>query len=101
MAGAVTYYGRGLSNIGSDNASFLFWLPEQFNIKNLLFVGKKIPERDDLVFQQFERFTVLDSTITPFAREQGVKIFLFENGNEKLNAMITAGIKQKKDEYTR
>ena len=101
LAGAVSYYGQGLPEVGSDNASFLLWLPDQFNIRNLLFVGKQIPEKDDIVFQQFEKYTVLDSTVTPFAREQGVKIILFENGNDKLNAMITAGIKQMKDEYRR
>ena len=30
-----------------------------------------------------------------------VKIILFENGNSKVNALIKAGIKQKKDEFRR
>jgi hypothetical protein len=101
LAGAVNYYGRGLSQVTSDNASFLFWMPDNYSIKNLLFVGKNIPKQDDLVFQQFEKYTVLDSTTTPFAREKGVKIILYENENNKVNAMITAGIKEKKDEYRR
>ncbi len=85
LAGAVTYFGKGLPQVTSDNASFLFWMPEKYNVKNLLFVGKEIPGKDDQVFQQFEKYTVLDSTTTPYAREHGVKIVFYENCNDKLN----------------
>lgn len=101
LAGAVNYYGKGLSQVTSDNASFLFWMPEKYNVKNLLFAGRRIPDKDDTVFQQFEKYTVVDSITTPYAREQGVKIVLYENGNDKVNAMIAAGIKEKKDEFRR
>jgi hypothetical protein len=101
LAGAVNYYGRGLSQVMSDNASFLFWMPDTYNIKNLLFVGRRLPDDDDAVFQQFEKYTLIDSTTTPYARERGTKIILFENGNAKLNGMIESGIKEKKDEFRR
>ena len=101
LAGAVNYYGRGLSQVNSDNASFLFWMPDQYDVKDLLFVGRRIPDKDDKVFQQFEKYTVVDSITTPFAREQGVKILLYENGNGQVNEMIAAGIKEKKDEFRR
>ena len=101
LAGAVTYFGKNLPQVTSDNASFLFWMPDHYNIKNLLFVGKHIPEKDDEVFQQFESYQVLDSTTTPMAREKGVKIILYKNGNDKVNNMITEGIRQMKSEYTR
>ena len=101
LAGAVNYYGRGLSQVNSDNASFLFWMPEKYNVKELLFVGRRIPEKDDKVFQQFEKYTVVDSITSPFAREHGVKIILYENGNDQVNAMIEAGIKEKKAEFSR
>lgn len=67
----------------------------------LLFLGRNIPEKDDQVFQQFEKYTVVDSITTPYARENGVKIILYENGNDKVNKMIESGIKEKKDEYRR
>jgi 4-amino-4-deoxy-L-arabinose transferase-like glycosyltransferase len=101
LAGAVTLYGKGLPQVTSDNASFLFWMPDKYNIKHLLFVGGRIPSKDDAVFQQFEKVTVLDSMTSPFARERGAKIILYENGNEKVNRMIEAGIKEKKDEFKR
>jgi hypothetical protein len=92
---------KGYPQVTSDNASFLLWMPDKYNIKHLLFVGKRIPAKDDEVFQQFEKYTVLDSTTTPLAREQGVKIILYENGNDKVNGMIEAGIKEMKDEFRR
>ncbi len=101
LAGAVTYFGKGLPQVTSDNASFLFWMPEKYNIKNLLFVGRHLPEKDDIVFQQFEKYTIIDSLTTQLAREHGVEIILFQNGNDKVNAMIEAGIKAKKDEFRR
>jgi 4-amino-4-deoxy-L-arabinose transferase-like glycosyltransferase len=79
LAGPVTYFGKGLPQVTSDNASFLFWMPDKYNLKNLLFVGKHIPQNDDLVFQQFEKFTIMDSLTTPLAREHGVKIILYQN----------------------
>lgn len=101
LAGAAAYYGKGLPEVTSDNASFLFWMPDMYNIKDLLFVGRNIPDKDDLVFQQFEKYTVADSITTPYAREKGVKIILFENGNSKVNKMIESGIKEMKDDYRR
>jgi hypothetical protein len=101
LAGAVTLYGKGLPQVTCDNASFLFWMPDKYNIKHLLFVGGRIPSKDDAVFQQFEKVSVVDSMTNPFARERGAKIILYENGNDKVNGMIEAGIKEKKDEFRR
>lgn len=101
LAGATIYHGKGLPQVTTDNASFLFWMPEKYDVKNILFVGHNIPKTDDMVFQQFESVTVMDSITTPMAREKGVKIILFKNGNEKVTPMIEAGIKQMKDEFRR
>lgn len=51
-------------------------MPDKYNPKDLLFVGNKVPEKDDEVFQQFEKYTVLNSITTPYAREKGAKIIL-------------------------
>jgi hypothetical protein len=75
-------------------------MPDKYNIKHLLFVGP-MPKKDDAVFQQFEKVSIVDSMTTPFARERGTKIILYENGNDKVNGMIEAGIKAKKDEFRR
>lgn len=103
FAGALNYYGHayGLGEVYSDDASFLFWMPEKYNVKNLLMVGHHIPDKDDIVFQQFEKMTIEDSLVNPLARENGVRIFLFRNGNAQLNGMIEKGIAKMKQEFNR
>ncbi len=102
-AGALNYYGAemGLPQVYSDDASFLFWMPEKYNINNLLFVGHNIPGKDDIVFQQFEKMTVKDSLNIPLFRENGMKFILFENGNDSLNSIIEKGVAGLKKKFTR
>jgi hypothetical protein len=103
FAGALNYYGPrvGLPEVYSDNASFLFWMPKQYNIRNLILVAHQIPDKDDLVFQQFERMTVMDSISNPLARENGIKIILYQNGNEKVNEMIAQSVMEQESKFTR
>ncbi len=98
QAGAISYYGKGLPQVNTDNASFLFWMPETYHVKNILVVAKHLPDHDDIVFQQFEKYRLVDSISNPFAREFGTKIFLFENANDKANALIELNIRKQKNE---
>jgi hypothetical protein len=102
-AGALNYYRKevGLPEVLSDDASFLLWMPEKYNIKNLLLVGRRIPGNDDLVFQQFEKMTVKDSVNMPLFRETGMKFILFENGNDSLNTIIEKGVAGLKSKFIR
>ena len=100
-AGAVSYYGAGLPQVHSDNASFLFWMPDAYHVKNELFVGKKVPDRDDMVWQQSKRYRIIDSVRNPYAREYGAKIILFVDANNTANRLIEAGIGAKKDVFRR
>ncbi len=45
--------------------------------------------------------TIKDFLNYSLARENGVKIFLYENGNNKVNGMIEKGIAEMKKEFTR
>lgn len=102
-AGALNYYGRqfGLPEVYSDNASFLFWMPEKYNINNLLLVGHQFPGKDDKVFQQFALVSVKDSVDMPLFRENGTKFILFEKANDSCNAIIEKGVAALKDAYKR
>jgi hypothetical protein len=102
-AGALNYYRKnaGLPEVYSDNASFLFWMPDRYNVKNLILVGHTIPDKDDVVFQQFEKMTIKDSINMPLFRENGMKIILFENGNDSLNTIIEKGVAKLKSEFMR
>jgi hypothetical protein len=102
-AGALNYYRKnaGLPEVYSDNASFLFWMPDKYNVKNLILVGHSIPDKDDVVFQQFEKMKIKDSMNMPLFRENGMKIILFENGNDSLNTIIEKGVARLKSEFMR
>jgi hypothetical protein len=102
-AGALNYYRKevGLPEVYSDNASFLLWMPDKYDLKNLLMVGHRIPGKDDIVFQQFEKMTVKDSMNIPLFRETGTKFILFENGNDSLKAIIEKGVAGLKSKFIR
>lgn len=102
-AGALNYYRKeaGLSEVYSDNASFLLWLPDKYDVKNLILVGHNTPDKDDRVFQQFEKMSIRDSIAMPLFRENGMKIFLFENANDSLNTTIAKVVSKLKSEFMR
>jgi len=102
-AGALNYYAKevGLPRVYSDDASFLFWMPETYPYKNLLLVAHRMPEKDDVVFQQFEKVTVKDTLTLPYFRESGMRFILFENANDSLNAIATKGVAELKNKFMR
>jgi hypothetical protein len=102
-AGALNYYRKeaGLPEVYSDNASFLFWMPDNYDIRNLILVGHQVPDTDDIVFNQFEKMTIRDSVDMPLFRENGMKIILYQNGNDSLNSIITRGVAKLKNRFTR
>lgn len=101
-AGALNYYGPSfnLPEVYSANASFALWLPDKVDIKNIILVSRHIPDSSNIVFQQFGKMTI-DSLNYPLCRENGAKIILYENGNDKLNAIAEAAIARIKSEFTR
>ncbi len=102
-AGALNFYRKEfrLPEVYSDNASFLFWMPDTYNFKNLLLVAHNIPDSTDKVFQQFEKMTVKDSLVYPLFRENGMRFILYENGNDSLNKLTEKGIAELKGKFRR
>ncbi len=102
-AGALNYYRKNanLPEVYSDNASFLFWMPDKYDIKNLIVLAHQVPGKDDIVFQQFEKMTIKDSVDMPLFRETGMKIILYEHGNDSLNSLIEKGIAGLKKRFMR
>ncbi len=102
-AGALNYYRKeaGLPEVYSDNASFLFWMPDKYDVRDLILVGHQVPGKDDIVFNQFEKMTIKDSVDIPLFRENGMKIILYENGNDSLNSIITKAVAKLKNRFSR
>jgi 4-amino-4-deoxy-L-arabinose transferase-like glycosyltransferase len=80
-AGAVNYYGPGyrLPPAYSDNASFLYWLPDDFyTYNNLLLVTDDLEEMQHPFIHEFASARLVDSITDPYAREQGSLIILLK-----------------------
>lgn len=102
-AGALNYHAKelGLPQVHSDNASFLLWMPDQYSFKHLMLIDKRMPKANDIVFQQFKKVTVMDSITIPLFRETGMRVILFENGNDSVNVLTERGIAGMKARFSR
>ena len=83
-AGALSFYGKklGLPEVYSDNASYIFWVPDQFTKKYFLFVTDELPEADDIFFNHWHKREILDSVTQPLAREYRAKIILYSQPDD-------------------
>jgi hypothetical protein len=96
MAGAINYYGKkyGLPQAYSDNASFLYWIPDSIRFQNLVLVESDPHEMEYDFIKQFNSAVIMDSVTNPYARERGTAIMLLKGASdgfrkfytEKLNA---------------
>ncbi|MCU0389199.1 MAG: hypothetical protein MUE71_11390, partial [Chitinophagaceae bacterium] len=102
-AGALNFYGKklGLPEALSDNGSYLQWLPDSFTFKHLMLIGHRNPDADDIVFNHFESRSVLDSLYVPYFRENGIKVFFFENGSDSMRYYANEGIRLERMKFTR
>lgn len=104
LAGALKYYGKDEQfklKVISDNGSFLHWIPNDFGFKHLLFVGRRMPDADDEVFQHFEKATIIDSVTYKHSRQLGDKVIFFENADSLASKLAAEGLKQMKQEFSR
>lgn len=101
MAGAVTFYAKKyhLPEAYSDNASFLYWLPDTMHIDNLLLITDDQNEMQHDFVKDFSYAVVTDSVTNPFAREHGDLIILLKGANEKFNQFFKEKIQKDKDAF--
>ena len=101
QAGALNFYRRklGLPETFSDNASFLYWLPSEFPYRHVILIDFSPRDKNDRVFKHFESVTVLDSMTMQYAREKGLKIMLYKNGDDSLQYVAAKAIQEQKAMY--
>jgi hypothetical protein len=98
MAGAVTFYAKKyhLPEAYSDNASFLYWLPENMHIDNILLLTDDKNEMQHSFVKNFSSAIIIDSITTPFARERGDLVILMKGANDAFNQMFKEKIEKDK-----
>lgn len=104
QAGSLKYYGKNEAfkhAVFSDNGTFLLWIPDQLSMRHLIFVGRRMPGKDDEVFQHFNTVTVVDSGTNEFSRQYGDKIILFANIDEEGLELAEKGLNEMKKQYRR
>ncbi len=103
-AGSMQFYGKDKlfkSKIYSDNGSFLLWIPERLWMKNMILTSSRIPDKDDEIFQHFQKFTVIDAVTNPISRQYGDKIIFFENIDSAGLKMAKDGLQEMKMQFKR
>ena len=102
QAGALKYYGKDKSFVNKticDNGTFLLWIPHDLVFKNLIFVGRRIPDKDDEVFNHFEKVTIIDSVTNPLSRQFGDKIIFFQNADSVASELAREGLDKMRSEF--
>lgn len=104
QAGSLKYYSKNKeikSKVFSDNGSFLLWIPDNLTMKNLMLIASRMPDKDDEVFNHFEKVTVIDSVTNPYSRQLGNKIIFFEHIDSTGLRLAVDGLKEMKRKFNR
>ncbi|HEY5392777.1 MAG TPA: glycosyltransferase family 39 protein, partial [Hanamia sp.] len=101
QAGAINYYRKkyGLPEAYSDNASFLYWLPDSLHIVNIIVITDDQEEMQHPFINDFSSATLADSITNIFAREKGSLILVLKGANQKLNEMFRQKIIKDKNKF--
>jgi hypothetical protein len=85
MAGAVTYYRKKyhMPAAFSDNASFLYWIPDSIYFQNIVLLESDPDEMKYDFIKQFSKAIITDSVTNPYARERGTSVMLLTGANDK------------------
>ncbi|HEV2355445.1 MAG TPA: glycosyltransferase family 39 protein, partial [Puia sp.] len=84
-AGAVNYYGPKyhLPPAYSDNASFLYWMPADYDRFDVfLLVTDDRQEMQHRFIKEFKEARLVDSIANPYAREDGSLVILFKGPSD-------------------
>ncbi|HZZ75277.1 MAG TPA: glycosyltransferase family 39 protein [Puia sp.] len=95
MAGAINYYRKKyhLPEAYSDNASFLYWIPDTLTFQNFILLESDPNEMQYPFIKDFSKATLTDSVTNPYARENGTAIVLLVGANEKFKKFFTDKIR--------
>ncbi|HVM87881.1 MAG TPA: glycosyltransferase family 39 protein [Puia sp.] len=104
LCGALNFYGAkmGLPEVYSYSASFVLWMPDTFNVRNVITIGEEMPDSTKNVLRYFESVSVKDQLKDSLARENGSKIILWYHGNAAvLSKFLKDEIAERKKPFRR
>ncbi len=101
QAGALMYYGGDSLPVHTANASFLFWMPQYYNLNNVILVSDASAKQSGELTSHFSSAKVVDLVTDPFAREKGTTITLLEGADGEMNKILETRIGELKREFAR
>jgi hypothetical protein len=102
LCGALNFYGPklGLPQVFGYDASFLIWIPDSFNVRNVITVGEEMPDSTKDILKYFESVSVKDELLDTLAREDSSKIILWYHCNaDTLSRFLKEEIADKKKKF--
>ena len=89
-AGAVNYYRYkyNLPEAHSDNGSFLYWMPRNIHIDNLVLITDDHEEMQHPFIKNLKSAVVTDSVTNTYSLERGSLIIVFKGANDAFNKMF-------------
>ncbi len=90
VGGALNYYGKKyhLPPVYSDNASFLYWIPNDLSFRNFILITDDTADIHRDFARSFVRARLMDSLSNPYARENGDLILLLEGANDNFRKFL-------------
>lgn len=100
-AGAINFYGKKykLPEAYSDNASFLYWLPDSVHLENIILITDDKQEMQHPFLKDFSSAILFDSVTNIYARERGSLIIILKGANEKMREMFRQKIEADKNKF--
>jgi hypothetical protein len=85
MAGALNYYRKKyqLPEAFSDNASFLYWIPDSLQYDNIVLLANDPEEMKHPFVKEFTGAELVDSITNPYARENGTMIIKLTGASDR------------------
>ena len=101
MAAAINYYAPkyNLPPAYSDNASFLYWIPDTLHFTILLLVTSDHNELQHDFAKDFQSVKITDSVTNEYAREKGDWIYLFKGADTSFSNYFTGKLKKDRDAF--
>jgi len=100
-AGAINFYRKNyhLPEAYSDNASFLYWLPDSIHLVNIVLITDDKQEMQHPFLKDFSSAVLFDSVTNVYARERGSLIIVLKGANEKMQEMFRQKIEADKEKF--
>jgi hypothetical protein len=96
QTGALNFYNRGrMAQAYSFSTDYLFWIPTEGTITNILLVGNAPSETIQKLFEHFSKVAEVEN---PYARERGTSIFLLLGAKKEFSEIFKNEMKRRKKE---